>query len=362
MSRVFIAPGKYVQGSGVIHEIGGHVAALGSKALVIGGKRALAATQEAIKDSLSRIGMSAVVEGFGGECSKTEIKRVTGIARKNSVDLIIAVGGGKVIDTGKAVACGLKLPVVVVPTIASTDAPCSAVAAIYTDDGVFEGVEVAPHNPNCVLVDTDIITNAPVDTLVAGMGDALATFWEADSCYKSRKPNPRTGGTPPSEAAYMLSRLCYDTLLRWGVEAKLSAERKVVTPALEKIVEANILLSGLGFESGGLAGAHSVCMALDVLPSPRKKYHGEKVAFGTLVQLVMEGRSRGDINEVMGFCRSVGLPTNLAALGVIAPSEADIMKVAEGAIKEGRPIHSTWFPVTAKMVYSAIWAADAIGS
>ena len=362
MSRVFISPGKYVQGSGVIHEIGRHISALGSKALVMGGKRALAATQEAVRSSLSKAGMSVVVEGFRGECSKAEIKRVMGTAKKNGVDLIIAVGGGKAIDTGKAVACGLKLPVVVVPTIAATDAPCSAVSAIYADDGVFEGAEVAPHNPNCVLVDTDIITNAPVDTLVAGMGDALATFWEADSCYKSWKPNPRTGGTPPSEAAYMLSRLCYDTLLRWGVEAKLSAERKVVTPALEKVVEANILLSGLGFESGGLAGAHSVCMALDVLPAPRKRYHGEKVAFGTLVQLVMEGRSREEINEVMGFCRSVGLPTNLAALGVIAPSEGDIMKVAEGATKEGRPIHDTWFPVTAEMVYSAIWAADAIGS
>jgi len=285
-----------------------------------------------------------------------------GVAKNNSVDLIIAVGGGKAIDTGKAVACDLKLPLVVVPTIAATDAPCSAVSAIYTDDGVGESVKVTPNNPNCVLVDMDIIANAPVDTLVSGMGDALSTFWEADSCYRSQKPNPLTGGTSPSEAAYMLSRLCYDTLLRWGVEAKLSAEKKVVTPALEKVVEANILLSGLGFESGGLAGAHSVGGGLDVLPAPRKRYHGEKVAFGTLVQLVMEGRSREEINEVVSFCKSVGLPTNLAALGVIVPSEGDIMKVAERATSEGSPIHATWFPVTAKMVYAAIWTADAIGS
>ena len=362
MSRVFIAPGKYVQGSGVMKEIGRYASVLGSKALIFGGKRALAEAQGIIENSLSKAGMSVVVEGFRGECSKTEIKRVIGVAQKNRVDLIVAVGGGKVTDTGKAVACDLELPVVVVPTIAATDAPCSAVSVIYTDDGMFESAKIIPHNPNCVLVDTDIITNAPVDTLVAGMGDALATFWEADSCYKSQKPNPRTGGTPLSEAAYGLSRLCYDTLLHWGVEAKLSAERKVITPALEKIVEANILLSGLGFESGGLAGAHSVGIALDILPASRKKYHGEKVAFGTLVQLVMEGRSREKINEVMSFCKSVGLPTNLAALGVIVPSEGDIMKVAESATMEGRPIHATWFPVTAKMVYGAIWTADAIGS
>lgn len=362
MSRVFIAPSKYVQGSGAIQEIGRYASVLGSKALVIGGKRALAATQEATESSLGKAGMSIVVERFRGECSQAEIKRMTGVAKNNSVDLIIAVGGGKAIDTGNAVACDLKLPLVVVPTIAATDAPCSALSVIYTDDGVFESLKVTPNNPNCVLVDTDIIANAPVDTLVSGMGDALATFWEADSCYKSQKPNPLTGGTPPTEAAYMLSRLCYDTLLGWGVEAKLSAEKKVVTPALEKVVEANILLSGLGFESGGVAGAHSVCIGLDVLPAARGKYHGEKVAFGILVQLVMEGRTKEEINEVVNFCKSVGLPTNLTALGVIAPSEEDIMKVAEAATAEWQTIHSTWFPVTAKMVYAAIWTANAIGS
>jgi glycerol dehydrogenase len=362
MSRVFIAPGKYVQGSGTLQEIGKYASVLGSKALAIGGRRALAVTQRTIESSLGQAGMSIVVDGFRGECSQTEIKRVTGIAKRKSADLIIAVGGGKAIDTGKAVACDLRLPVVVVPTIAATDAPCSTIAAIYTENGMFKSVKVSLNNPNCVLVDTDVIANAPVDTLVAGMGDALATFWEADTCYKSQKPNRLTGGTSPPEAAYMLARLCYDLLLRWGIEARLSVEKKVVTPALEKIVEANILLSGLGFESGGLAGAHSVATALDILPAAHKKYHGEKVAFGTLVQLVMEGRAREDINEVTDFCTSVGLPTNLAALGVLVPSKDDIMKVAERSVMEGRPISATWFPVTAKMVYAAIFTADAIGS
>jgi len=213
-----------------------------------------------------------------------------------------------------------------------------------------------------VLVDTDIIAKAPVRTLVSGMGDALATFWETDTCYKSLKPNALTGGTPPTEVAYMISRLCYDTLLGYGVEAKLSVEKKVATPALERVVEANILLSGLGFESGGLAAAHSVHNGLTVLPATHGKYHGEKVAFGTLVQMVMEGRPREQINEVLNFCKSVGLPTNLKMLDVIDPSEEDIMKVAEATATEGETIHLTWFPVTAKMVYAAICIADAIGS
>ncbi|MBA7639984.1 Glycerol dehydrogenase [subsurface metagenome] len=160
----------------------------------------------------------------------------------------------------------------------------------------------------------------------------------------------------------MLARLCYDTLLNYGVEAKLSAKRKVITPALEKVVEANILLSGLGFESGGLAGAHAIHDGFTALPATHEKYHGEKVAFGTLVQMVMEGRSREEVNQVLNFCKSVGLPTNLKGLDITDPSEEDIMKVAKFTTAEGMTIHATWFPVTAEMVYAAIWAADAIGS
>lgn len=362
MTRILIAPNKYVQGSGAIHELGQHASPLGNRALVTGGKRALAATCQAIGSSLGDAGVSTLVESFGGECSQSEISRLMELSRNSGVDLIIAVGGGKTIDTGKAVACDLKLPVIVVPTIAGSNASCSALSVIYTEDGVFESYKVTRANPNCVLVDTDIIANSPVDALVAGMGDSLAAFWEADTCYRSYKPNVLTGGTPPTEVAYMLSRLCYDTLLACGLEAKLSMERKVVTPALEKVVEAIILLSALGFESGGLAGAHAVHNGLTVLPQTHDIYHGEKVAFGILVQMVMEGRPREQVNEVLKFCESVGLPTSLKELNIVEPTKEEIMKVAEAATAEGETIHSTWFPVTAKMVYGAIWTADAIGS
>ena len=362
MTRIFMAPSKYIQGRGAICEIGKCASALGKKALVMGGKRALATAQDGIDSSLSEASVGMVVVGFGGECSQTEIKHLMMVAKDNRVDLVIAVGGGKAIDTGKAVACDLELPVIIVPTMAATDAPCSALSVIYTDDGVFERYKVTPNNPDCVLVDTDIIANAPARQLVSGMGDALATFWEVDTCYKSQKANVFTGGTPPTECSYAIGRLCYDILLHYGVEAKVSAENKVVTSALEKVVEANILLSGLGFESGGLAGAHAIHNGFTALPRSHETHHGEKVAFGTLVQLVMEGRPRDEINEVLNFCKSVGLPTNLKGLGFGDLSSEDIMKVAEATTAEGETIHATWFPVTAEMVYAAIWVADAIGS
>ena len=96
-----------------------------------------------------------------------------------------------------------------------------------------------------------------------------------------------------------------------GCQAKLAVERKRVTPAVEAIVEANTLLSGLSSENGGHAGAHSIHNGLTTLPVTKEKLHGEKVAFGVLAQLVMEGRPFSDIHEVQNFCcerRPAGLP------------------------------------------------------
>lgn len=361
MSRMLLAPRRYVQGAGAINEIGTHAARLGTKALFTGGKTASAVCGETVLASLASSKVGCHQEGFNGECSDNEINRLIDVAKAKGADLVITAGGGKVIDTGKAVAYEMKIPVIVVPTIAATDAPCSALSVIYTDDGVFDRYLVLPNNPDCVLVDTTIVANAPVELLVSGMGDALATFWEADTCAKSCKPNALTGATPPTLSAVALARLCYDTLLECGLQAKLAVEKKSVTPAVEAIVEANTLLSGLGFESGGLAGAHAVHNGFTVLESTHDKFHGQKVAFGVVTQLVMEGRPLKDVEEVVNFCLTVGLPVTLEECGVKNPKPDDIRKVAEATTAEGETIHSTWFPVTADAVESAIWAADSLG-
>jgi glycerol dehydrogenase len=361
MSRMFLAPGRYVQGPGAMAEIGVHAAALGTKALFTGGKTALGVCGSTVETSLrnNKVGFCKAV--FNGECSDKEIGRLVEVAKANRVDLVIAAGGGKVIDTGKAVSREMKIPVIIAPTIAATDAPCSAVSVIYSDHGVFERFVVLPKNPDCVLVDTLVVANAPVEFLVSGMGDALATYWEADTCAKSCKPNALTGACPPTLSSLALARLCYDTLLEYGLQAKLAVEKKSLTPAVEAVVEANTLLSGLGFESGGLAGAHAVHNGLTVLKQSHAKFHGQKVAFGVITQMVLEGRSSRDVDQVLGFCLSVGLPVCLEDLGISEASRGDIRKVAAATTVPGETIHSTWFPVTAEMVESAIWAADALG-
>lgn len=354
-----IAPGRYVQGPGVIGDLGVHLAHLGTKALILGGQRGISAVKATLETSLRKNNLTAEFINFGGECSNIEIAKIVAAAKQDHCDIIVGVGGGKALDTAKAAAYTTKLPVAIVPTIAATDAPCSALSVIYSPEGVFESYLVLPKNPDLVLVDTEIIAQAPARLLVSGMGDALATWFEADACAKAFAGN--LPGGLSTAAALSLARLCYQLLIEYGYQAKLAAEQGIATEALEKVVEANTLLSGLGFESSGLAAAHAVHNGLTVLDETHHAYHGEKVSFGTLVQLVLENQPAKQIEEVLHFCHSVGLPITLREIGVINPSPEKLQKVAEATCAPGETIHNEPFPVTPKMVYAAIVAADALG-
>ena len=150
-------------------------------------------------------------------------------------------------------------------------------------------------------------------------------------------------------------------LLSDGLKAKMACQAKVVNTALENIVETNILLSGLGFESGGLAAAHAIHDGLTLLEGTHKYFHGEKVAFGTLAQLCLENASLEELDEVIGFCLSVGLPVCLADIGVSELSDDDLMAVARKASIPEESVHSMPFKVNAEQIAAAIRAADAMG-
>lgn len=359
MSQIMIAPGKYVQGPGEMKNISEYVAKLGKNALCLITAGGMKRFEGVLSESFKEAGIQVDYELFNGECSKTEINRIMAVCKEKNIDVVIGVGGGKIFDTIKAVGYYLHLPVVIVPTIAASDAPCSALSVIYTDDGVFEEYLFLTQNPNLVLVDTDVIAKSPTRLLVSGMGDALATYFEARACEASSATSCAGGMT--TQAAMALAELCYQTLLDEGLKAKIAADQNVSTKALEKIVEANTLLSGIGFESAGLAGAHAVHNGLTALEETHGEYHGEKVAFGTLVQLVLENVPTEELEEVLDFCYSVGLPMTLEQLGVKNPTEADLRKVAELAAAEGDTLMNMPFPVTVDSTYAAIVTADAIG-
>src|SRR4051794_5317081 len=351
---VFTAPRRYVQGRGAL-------SALRVELERLGASRPLLLVDPAVEEVTSpALGALDGIETvrFGGECSPSEIDRVAELASGASADAVVAIGGGKAIDTAKAVAHPAGLPLVIAPTIASTDAPTSAVSVVYTDDGAFLEYRFWPRNPDLVLVDTEIIAQAPVRFLVAGIGDGLATWFEAESSARTRAA--AMAGGPPLQAALTLARLCYDTLLEYGVAARQAVERDLVTPAVERVIEANTLLSGLGFESGGLAGAHSIHNGLTELHETHDYWHGEKVAFGLVAMLILEGRPTAELDELTDFCLDVGLPVTLSDIGVDVDS-ADLHQVAATACAEGETIHNTPFAVEPAMVRDAMLAADAYG-
>jgi len=264
-----------------------------------------------------------------------------------------------VLDTARAVASGLALPVVNCPTIASSDAPCSALSVIYTDAGEWEEYRIYRRNPDLVLVDTTVIAMSPVRPLVAGMGDALATFFEAKVCVDGGARNMRGGAS--TRSALALAELCYKTLLADGTAAIEALNRREPDDALERLVEANTLLSGLGFESSGLAGAHAIHNGLTTAPGTHHYMHGEKVAFGLLSQLMLESQPQSKVNEVLAFSSSVGLPTTFAGIGIANPTPELLQTIAARASAPGETIHNEPMPVTPKLVVEAMRAADAAG-
>jgi glycerol dehydrogenase len=305
--------------------------------------------------SMAAAGWQHRVRLFGGECTAAEIDALAAEARSLGARSLVGVGGGKCLDAARAAAAAVSLPFVSCPTVASTDAPTSALSVVYTAAGIAESYRIHGRNPDLVLVDSSVIVRAPLRYLVAGMGDALSTFYEARSVVAAERPNMRGGAS--TEAALALARLCRDTVLADGEAAVAAVREQRVTPAVERIIEANTLLSGIGFESSGLAAAHAVHNGLTVLPGTRSALHGEKVAFGTLVQIVLDGTS-AEFAEAARFCHAVGLPVTLAQLGLPAATAADIDAIAQRATQPGETIHNMPRAVTAAEVAAAIREAD----
>ncbi len=361
MLSVFCSPSRYTQGRDATRSLGQEMSALGlaGPVLIVASKSAASCLSEIWAQTLPAAGFDYQVWHFGGQCSIAEIERVKAESRRIQAGAIIGAGGGKALDTARAAAADLKVSVVSCPTIASSDAPCSALSVVYTEDGVFEEFRIYRRNPDLVLVDTEVIARSPARLFVAGMGDALATWFEAKTCVEGGVRNMRGGAS--TRSALALAQLCYRTLLEDGADALAAVQTKSVTPALERLVEANTLLSGLGFESSGLAAAHAVHNGLTAAPETRTYLHGEKVAFGVLVQLVLEGQPHPIIEEVLRFSTSVGLPITLADIGLAQMAPDTLEQIALRSTAKGDTIHNEPFEVSPEMVADAIRTADAIG-
>lgn len=357
MEKVFASPSRYIQGPNVLTTGVEHIKALGTHALLLCDDTVYKIAGEALVHNLEQIDVQVEYVPFNGEASMEEIERVSRIGQDKACEVVMGLGGGKAIDAAKAIGDKIDAAVAILPTIASTDAPTSALSVVYTPQGVFEKYLFYNKNPELVLIDTAIIAKAPARLLASGIADAMATWVEGRAIIESHG-NTMAGGKP-TLAAQAIARQCEQTLFENSLKAIAACHAGVPTEALEAIVEANTLLSGLGFESCGLAAAHAIHNGFTALDGPiHSLTHGEKVAYGTLTQLILENAPKEELDRYIELYQSLNLPTTLAEMKLEDVSYEDLLKVGELATQEGETIHEMGRDYTKEDVANALLVLD----
>jgi glycerol dehydrogenase len=350
------SPGRYVQGLGAIEHLGDYLTAVGTSPLILADDVVWGFVGDDVESSLHTAGLPVRREKFNGVPSAGEIDRVVEVIKRAGADVIVGLGGGSTIDTAKSSGFLAGIRWVSAPSVASTDAPTSSLAVIYTDEGEFSEYRFFPRNPDLVIVDSQLVANAPAEFLAAGIGDALATWLEARSAAQSNADT--MAGGPPTQAGTALAKLSWDVLWENALAALDAVADHLVTPKLEKVIEANTLLSGLGFESGGLAAAHAIHNGLTASSQTHGLAHGQKVNIGSLTQLILEGAPSSDIREFVEFTTRVGLPTTLTEIGLSLDDTADLQLVADTATVSAETIHNMPFSVRSSDVVTGLKALE----
>ncbi len=356
--RKMILPAKYVQGEGVIGKLGSYVKQHGERPFVVAGRTSFSKVRARVQASLLAAGVP--IRGFDDtvtECTRAKIVEIAAKAEEKDADVIIGCGGGKAVDTAKAVAESLHVPVISVPTQCATNADGMADAVIYSEDHKFQQDLFLSQGPVLVLVDTDIVARAPPMYLVQGMGDALAAAFEKPAYAASQRA--KKGADLATSAALEVNMKCFSTLMAHGIQAKKDVEAGRLTESVEAVVEAIKLQSGFGFGGGGCAAAHATHNGLTSIPGISRK-HGEIVAFGTLVQMVLEKRPMGEVERVMRWCHELGLPIRVSELGKI--DRKDMFLAADKACDPGDTMSAMPFLVTPKMVLDSIEEVDRLAA
>jgi uncharacterized oxidoreductase len=296
-------------------------------------------------------------EPYGGHCTDQRIEEVKELVQQQAIEGIVAVGGGTVSDLGKAVAYLTQIPIIILPTLAATCAACTPLSVIYRADGAMDRYDVYPTANALVLLEPRVILHSPIPLMVAGIGDTLAKWYEADAMISQL-----TEKNMEIEVAAFAAKKCRDVLLTDSEAALMAMEKGQLNQAFMNVVETNILIGGMvggfGDDYGRTAGAHSIHDALTILPESHTQLHGKKVAYGVLVQLVIEGKWQ-EIDFLLPFYQKLDLPVSLKAMGMAHLPDADLTAVAIRACAADETIHYMKETITPEVVFAAMKELEA---
>ncbi len=355
-STIAVAPSQVMRGSGILAQAGAAISALGQCPLVISGEQSWAAIQPCLEPILAGLAYASVT--YGQDCSEISLARLKQAALDHQADLVIGIGGGKALDTAKLIAYQSQLPVVTIPTTAATCAAWTALSNVYSEAGAFQYDVGLPRCPDLLILDYQVIVTAPNRTLVAGIGDALAKWYEASVSSGHSQDTLVI-------AAVQQARVLRDILLQ---KAAIALEQPG-SQTWREVVDATVLMAGV---IGGLGGAqcrtvaaHAVHNGLTHLPPTRQTLHGEKVGFGILVQLRLEEMVAGNHlaatarQQLLKFYGEIGLPTTLTELGMGNITLQELQAAAEVACQPTSDLHHLPFAVAPAQLMAAMVSTPA---
>jgi glycerol dehydrogenase-like iron-containing ADH family enzyme len=352
-----VAPAKVIRGSGVLQAAAVEIASLGSRPLIVAGDSTLAISRKNLQPVLETQQLHPVQASYSPDCCEASLKSLQKKAKEHKADVIIGFGGGKALDTAKLLAQQLQLPVVTIPTSGATCAAWSALSNVYSEDGAFLYDVGLSRCPDLLILDYDLIKTAPQRTLVAGIGDAIAKWYEASVSSGHLQDTLII-------AAVQQARVLRDILLQKSVAALKEPGSEV----WREVVDASVLLAGV---VGGLGGAqcrtvaaHAVHNGLTHI-SGHGSIHGEKVAFGILVQLRLEEMLQGNQlaasarQQLLKFYTEIGLPQKLSDLGLGNITLGELQTAAEIALVPNSDIHRLPFKVAPEQLMAAMVSTTA---
>jgi glycerol dehydrogenase len=350
------APAQYINEKDILKKAGAYVSEWGERVLISGGVRALKSAEKDLTESLDEYEIYWEKNIFKGEVSTSNIDLIKEKAEKMKADLIIGVGGGKAIDTAKAAAEDLQLPVAAVPTIAATCAAGSAFAVVYTEDGQFERDYFMTQNPRLVMVDPEIIAAAPAKYLKSGILDSLAKWYEGKAV---------AGGIdhPSLETvvAMNLAEILYNKMRNEAIIAVEQCEKNELGKELKEVIDLNIYLTtiiqSLGQNTSRGAAAHGIHNGMTAIKESHQLLHGVKVGYGIIVQLYLEEKSKDYIADVVDFFNQLGLVPSFEGLG-LPFTESNLVKTAAKSVNDTVMLKMP-VKITEEMIIDAMKKAEA---